>query len=77
MSVIARVRVWLWFLTRTTNCRIFQKKDAPENCSVPDILKKVFGDNGFADIKDRLSRSYRQRDYCVQYRETDFNFVRG
>ena len=34
----AEVVPWLWFLTRTTDCRIFQKK------SVPDIIKQIFGD---------------------------------
>ena len=60
---------WLWFLTRTADCRIFQNKSAP------DIVKEVFRDLGFTDFKDSLTKSYRVRDYCVQYRETDFNFV--
>lgn len=71
----ARAVPWLWFLTRTTDCCIFQRKDAPDDCSVPDILKKVFGDHGFADFKNRLTRSYRPRDYCVQYCESSFNFL--
>ncbi len=65
----AELRPWLWFLTRTSNCRIFQE------LSVPDILKKVFKHNGFSDFRLDLSQSYKPRDYCVQYRETDFNFV--
>jgi type VI secretion system secreted protein VgrG len=60
---------WLWFLTRTSDCRIFQEK------TVPDIIKQVFSDLGFSDIDDRLSGGYRTWTYCVQYRETDFNFV--
>ena len=60
---------WLWFLTRTSDCRIFQEK------TVPDIIKEVFNDLGFSDIEDRLSGGYRTWTYCVQYRETDFNFV--
>ncbi len=60
---------WLWFLTRTSDCRIFQSK------SVPDIIKQVFRDQGFTDFKDSLSGTYTAWDYCVQYRETDFNFV--
>lgn len=60
---------WLWFLTRTADCRIFQGK------SVPDIIKDVFRDQGFTDFKDRLTGSYGTLDYCVQYRETDFTFV--
>ena len=60
---------WLWFLTRTADCRIFQ------NLTVPDIVQKIFKDLGFQDYKLQLYSHYRQRDYCVQYRETDFNFV--
>ena len=31
--------------------------------------------HGLTDFEDRLSGSYRTWEYCVQYRETDFNFV--
>lgn len=65
----ATVSSWLWFLTRTADCRIFQEQ------SVPDIVKKVFEDHGVADFEFKLFRSYRNWVYCVQYRETDFNFV--
>jgi type VI secretion system secreted protein VgrG len=65
----ATVHPWLWFLTRTADCRIFQEK------KVPDIIKEVFGDHGFTDYEESLSGSYRTWEYCVQYRETDFNFV--
>lgn len=65
----ATVSPWLWFLTRTSDCRIFQEM------TVPDIIKKVFRDAGFSDFEDKLNGSYRQWVYCVQYRETDFNFV--
>jgi type VI secretion system secreted protein VgrG len=56
----------LWILTRKQNCRIFQK------LSVPEILKKVL--TGL-DVSWELRASYKPREYCVQYRETDFNFV--
>jgi type VI secretion system secreted protein VgrG len=65
----AVVHSWLWFLTRTTDCRIFQEM------TVPDIIKKVFGDHTTADFKAELTASYRKWNYCVQYRETDFNFI--
>src|SRR5712671_3823214 len=65
----AVVRSWLWFLTRTADCRIFQEM------TVPDIVKKVFGDHPTADFKLELTGTYRKWTYCVQYRETDFNFV--
>ncbi|HEY6388587.1 MAG TPA: type VI secretion system tip protein TssI/VgrG [Candidatus Acidoferrum sp.] len=60
---------WLWFLTRTANCRIFQ------NMTIPDIVSKVFKDRGLNDFKLNVQGSFEVREYCVQYRETDFNFV--
>jgi len=65
----AAVYPWLWFLTRTANCRIFQAK------TVPDILKEVLESYAAADVKFELTAHYRTWEYCVQYRETDFNFV--
>lgn len=65
----ATVHPWLWFLTRNADCRIFQHQ------TVPDIVKQVFRDRGFTDFEERLSGSYRPWEYCVQYRETDFNFA--
>src|SRR3546814_20427066 len=32
-------------------------------------------DLGFSDFRTSLSETYRKRDYCVQYRETAFEFV--
>jgi type VI secretion system secreted protein VgrG len=60
---------WAWFLTRTADCRIFQEK------TVPNIIKEIFREQGFTDFEERLSGSYRQWVYCVQYRETDFSFI--
>jgi len=60
---------WLWFLTRSSDCRIFQDK------KIPDIIKEVFRDHGFADFEDCLTGSYVAKEYVVQYRETAFNFV--
>jgi len=68
-SYSATMVPWTWFLTRAADCRIFQNK------KVPDIIKEIFADYGFSDIKDSLSGSYRKWDYCVQYRETAFNFI--
>ena len=60
----------LWFLTLNADCRIFQGK------SVPDIIKEVFGDLGFSDFEtSEIKGSHPKWDYCVQYRETSFNFV--
>jgi type VI secretion system secreted protein VgrG len=65
------LRPWLWLLSHTTDCRIFQDKKAPE------IIKEVFQDRGFTDFRSKLTDegSYPKLEYCVQYRETDLNFV--
>lgn len=60
---------WLWLLTRTADCRIFQNK------TIPAILEDVFKGHGLNDYELKLSESYAELEYCVQYRETDFNFV--
>jgi type VI secretion system secreted protein VgrG len=65
----ASVRPWFWFLTRSSDCRVFQQK------SVPEIFKEVCRGLGFTDIRDALTVSYEKWDYCVQYRESDFSFL--
>jgi type VI secretion system secreted protein VgrG len=65
----AQVVPWLWFLTRQADCRIFQ------NMSVPDIISQVFGLFTFAKFRNSLNGTYPKLEYCVQYRETAFNFV--
>jgi type VI secretion system secreted protein VgrG len=60
---------WLWFLTRTADCRIFQNK------TIPDVITQIFSDLGFHDFSNKLQGSFETREFCVQYRETDFNFV--
>ena len=64
-----QLKPWLWLLSRTSDCRIFQEM------SVPDIVKQVFEDHPVARYEFKLLRPYRTWNYCVQYRETDFNFV--
>lgn len=65
----AVVRPWLWFLGNTTDCRIFQ------NMSVVEIVEKIFSKYGTAKFEKRLQGSYPPRDYCVQFDETDLDFV--
>ncbi|UEX76674.1 type VI secretion system Vgr family protein [Spiribacter halobius] len=65
----AHLRPWLWYLSRCSDCRIFQER------SVPEIVQAVFREHGFSDFEDSLSGSYDSREYCVQYRESDLQFV--
>lgn len=65
----ATVVPWIWLLTRNSDCRIFQEK------TIPQIILEVFRDHGMCDFDNRLTSKYAVREYCVQYRETDFDFV--
>jgi type VI secretion system secreted protein VgrG len=53
-------------LAHTVRSRIFQQ------IAVPDILKQVL--TGF-NVTYKIQGSYKPRDYCVQYRESDFAFA--
>jgi type VI secretion system secreted protein VgrG len=66
----AEVVPWLWFLTQTTDCRIFQEM------TVVEIIAKIFTDLGFSDFEtSQVAGTHPKREYCVQYRESDFEFV--
>lgn len=65
----AEVVPWLWFLSRRSNCRIFQEK------TTKDIITQVFDDLGFSDFEFDIGGTDVTWEYCVQYRETDLNFV--
>ena len=58
----------LWRLSQVHKSRIFQGR------SVPDILKAVLGEGG-VEARLALSSTYAAREYCVQYRESDFAFL--
>ena len=65
----ARVRPWLWFLSTTTDCRIFQE------LAVPDIIEQIFAKYPVASYTFDLTEDHPPRTYCVQYNESDLNFV--
>jgi type VI secretion system secreted protein VgrG len=55
-----------WLLDRKLRSRTFQ------HITVPDILQQLF--TGM-DVDDQIQGSFQQREYCIQYRETDFAFA--
>ena len=59
---------WLWLATRRSDFKIFQFK------TVPDIVQEVLAPYGFS-VVNKLTSMYRSWEYCVQYDETDFNFI--
>lgn len=67
--VQVEIRPRFWFLTHASDNRVFQDKTTFE------IVQQVMSDRGFSDLKSRLSGSYAKRDFCLQYRETDYAFL--
>jgi type VI secretion system secreted protein VgrG len=67
----AMLRPRLWRLGLSKRSRIFQEM------KVEDILRTVFKEDGLSPsaFKFKLNESYSPREYCVQYQETDLNFV--
>ncbi|WP_158586884.1 type VI secretion system Vgr family protein [Aurantiacibacter zhengii] len=63
------LRPFLYFMDTASGFAIYQEK------SVLDILKDVFARVGFTDVEYRAAESYEPYEYCVQYAESDFNFI--
>jgi len=62
----------LWMLTLRRDTRMFQLM------SVPDILEQVLGDalgDYGRSVQNELDADYPVREYCMQYQESDFDFV--
>lgn len=58
----------LWKLGQMHRSRVFQE------LSVPEIARRILEDWKIP-FRLALSASYTRREYCVQYRESDLNFV--
>lgn len=60
----------LWFATLSSNNRVFSNKSAK------DIITEVLSEYGkVVKLSVKLNQSYASREYCVQFDETDFDFV--
>ncbi|WP_126284130.1 type VI secretion system Vgr family protein [Burkholderia stagnalis] len=64
------LRSWLSFLEENRNSRIFQ------NLTVPQIVEQVFQGHQRTDYRFELEGTYEPREYCVQFQESDLNFVK-
>ncbi len=64
----ARIVPTCWLMQHRINSRIFQ------NLSVKDIISKLFGEHNVKFI-DKLKKTYPPYEYCVQYEESDWDFV--
>jgi type VI secretion system secreted protein VgrG len=65
----AEIVPWIWFLSLTRNIRIFQ------NVSPLTIIETIFKEAGYPEFDTRVNRMPPPRDYCVQYRESNLDFV--
>jgi len=65
----AEIIPWFQLLDYIDDCRIFQNMD------VSAIIKDVFSSRSYDNFVIDLQNTYREREYTVQYRESDFNFV--
>jgi type VI secretion system secreted protein VgrG len=61
----------LWLLSLTHQCRVFQQMRADE--IVSEVLKQA--GLGSRDFRFVLRATLPTREYCVQYRETDLDFI--
>ncbi len=71
-SYIIHLSTWLWFLGHNKNSRIFQDLD------VLEIVGQIFENykpSNIVNYRLEMDGSYLKREYCVQFAETDFNFI--
>lgn len=59
----------LWQLSRTSDCRIFQDKSVKEMCTA------ILAEHDVAPVRWGGSVPTQKRGYCVQFNETDLEFV--
>jgi type VI secretion system secreted protein VgrG len=59
----------LWMLGQRSDCRVFQ------NMGADKVIEEVLKDAGVANLQNKITGSLPKREYCVQYRETDLDFI--
>ncbi|WP_168015290.1 type VI secretion system Vgr family protein [Halomonas salinarum] len=63
------IRPSLWRLSLRQNSRIFQR------VSPLTIINTLCEERGLTDVAFAVTREPEEREYCVQYRETDLEFI--
>lgn len=68
---IARLtlRPQLWLLSKWSGCRIFQKM------TTRDIVDQILNERGVSDVKWNNVSGLVEREFTVQYRESELNFI--
>ncbi|GAL28690.1 VgrG protein [Vibrio variabilis] len=68
-SIRLTVKPWLYLLHHSRKCRVFQE------ASVQTIVTSIFDELGFKGAYSVKSMPSTKREYCIQFNETDFEFV--
>lgn len=68
----AEVVPWMWLLTKCSDCRVHESDKKKDARAIIDTLLKELG---FTDYKWECKRTLEKREYCVQFRETHFDFI--
>ena len=68
----AEVVPWLWFLTQSSECRVYE---TAESKTAKDVVDAVFSNHGFTDYRWDVKRTLMKREFCVQYMESHCDFV--
>ncbi len=68
----AEVVPWMWFLTKGSDCRVHETQKAK---NAQDIIDGLLSELGFTDYKWDVKRTPEVREYCVQFRETHYDFI--
>ncbi len=63
------LRPWAALLADAPSCAVYQNK------TVPEIVKEAARKQGFADIRESLSKTPRKREFTVQYNESTLDFL--
>ncbi|MBC8952157.1 type VI secretion system tip protein TssI/VgrG [Xenorhabdus sp. PB62.4] len=63
------IRPDLWRTTLRQNSRIFQQLD------IKTIITAILKEHGIRDVVFSLRHSHSEREFCVQYQESDFTFL--
>ncbi|MGF1734174.1 type VI secretion system Vgr family protein [Photobacterium satsumensis] len=68
-SIKLTVQPWLFLLKYSRNCRVFQ------DATTQTIITSIFDELGFKGCYSVKSMPSTKREYCVQFNESDFQFV--
>lgn len=68
----AEVVPWLWMTTKSSDCRVHETEKKKD---VQQIVDALLRELGFKDFRWDLKRTLEPREYCVQFRETHFDFI--